>query len=165
MRRCIVEDAGMGIYQSDLETIFESFIQGDNSIKKVIGGTGLGFMISKSIAKQMGGNIDVESELGKGSTFTFSAIFHEINEGDRHVVVSEIYENQKSLGGFNVRVAEDDVVGRLLIQMLADNQGWHVAFAENGEEVLSKLPDDEFDVILMDIQMPLEWLFSDAQYS
>lgn len=159
----IIKDTGIGLSKTDQSIIFESFMQGDSSRKNVIGGTGLGLSISKGIAKQMGGNIDVESHLGVGSTFTFSVVYQSISEQSfimkAHNVNKHfnepIHQNNPEQKSIKLLVAEDDAVGRLLIQRLADTRGWQVYFAKNGEEVLKTLPKLAINIILMDVQMPL----------
>ncbi len=152
-----VKDTGIGMTPSDLEHIFDSFNQGEYTKINVVGGTGLGLSISKSIAEQMAGTLQVESKIGVGTTFTFTAPFEEIIEdhsmGKSQGAIDEQIE--LPLRSIHLLVAEDDAVGRILVQKLAELQNWHVEFAENGEEVLMKLSSADFDMILMDVQMPI----------
>ena len=153
----IITDTGIGLNKADQSIIFESFMQGDSSKKNVLGGTRLGLSICKGIAKQMGGTIDIKSHLGVGSTFTFSVVFQSVDENSLVIKPhnSMVYQKHNEVNNIKLLVAEDDAVGRLLIQRLADTRGWHVYFAENGEEVLRTLPNLDIDIILMDVQMPL----------
>lgn len=125
-------------------------------ISNIVGGTGLGLSISKGIVKQMGGTIEAKSTLGVGSTFTLKISLKEVESSSTAVRTTETNEELKNqpVKPITMLVAEDDTVGRLLIQKLAETKGWQVHFAENGEEVIKKLPDLDINIILMDVQMP-----------
>jgi signal transduction histidine kinase/CheY-like chemotaxis protein len=148
--RFSVTDTGIGIPAGKREQLFEAFTQLDPSYSKRFAGAGLGLAISKKLVELMGGEIMVASEPGKGSTFTFTVRFkeaeHEGTEPD-HLTLSDIPR-------MAVLLAEDNPVNRLFLRRALDKAGHEVTEAENGREVLERLLERDFDMILMDIQMP-----------
>lgn len=151
--RFAVTDSGIGISKEGQDKLFKSFSQADSSTTRKYGGTGLGLAISKSLCEMMDGEIGVESELGKGSTFWFTAVF------ERHDDKTEAGEKAKDLFKKPARVlsvllAEDNVINQKVAMVNLQKLGHKVQLAKNGLEALELFKMDSFDVILMDIQMP-----------
>jgi len=147
----IVEDSGIGIGEAKLEKIFEGFHQEDDSIVRKYGGTGLGLMITKEIVDQMKGEIIVDSKKGKGSKFTILLSFKKSNQNlDQNEISRDV-----SLNGLNILVAEDNEVNSFYLKTILEQDGCIVSLAKNGQEVIEFCKKQEFDLILMDIQMPI----------
>ena len=149
--RFCVSDTGIGFDSSKEEDVFKKFVQADDSIARKHGGTGLGLFITKELVEKMGGKISAYSEPGVGSIFTV-----ELNliKGQAQHVISK--ENYKSLlKGKKVLFAEDNAVNSLYLKTLLEKNNILVKSAENGEEAVSYCRNERFDVILMDIQMPI----------
>ena len=147
----IVEDSGIGIGEAKLEKIFEGFHQEDDSIVRKYGGTGLGLMITKEIVDQMKGKIIVDSKKGKGSKFTILLSFKKSNQNlDQNEISRDV-----SLNGLNILVAEDNEVNSFYLKTILEQDGCIVSLAKNGQEVIEFCKKQEFDLILMDIQMPI----------
>lgn len=149
----IVKDTGIGIPEGNLENIFEIFTQVDESNTRKFGGTGLGLAITKQLVEKMNGNIHVESELGKGSIFTITL---PINKNSNvELPTLEIKEENNNLSEVSILLAEDDLINQKVIGSLLENQGYKVDFAVNGEEVITKAQDKKYNIILMDISIPI----------
>ena len=149
-----VSDTGEGIAEDKLDAIFDVFIQADSSLRKKHSGTGLGLAISRQLVNMMGGEIGVESELGKGSTFHFTAWF------DRaRTETSEIEKSGRMKPEalhLNILLAEDNSMNRKYLIHFLTMFGHTIVTAVNGIEVLDilKARGREIDLVLMDIQMP-----------
>jgi signal transduction histidine kinase/ActR/RegA family two-component response regulator len=156
-----VADTGIGIPPEKQRLIFESFVQADGSTTRRYGGTGLGLSISSRLARLMDGRLWVESDLGRGSTFYFSAqIEKPIGlEESRQPEQITLHSRTKKLTDkvehpLHVLLAEDNHVNQQLATELLQMRGHVVQLAGNGTEVLEALERESFDVILMDVQMP-----------
>jgi PAS domain S-box-containing protein len=150
-----VTDTGMGIPEDKLETIFESFVLGEDVLTKRYGGTGLGLAISKQLVELMGGTIQVSSVLGEGSRFVFTVPYEPAVLPDPQERDTPEPASKASNVRLRVLVAEDERTNRLLAVRLLQKAGHEVRAVENGEQVLAALREDPFDVVLMDIQMPV----------
>jgi two-component system sensor histidine kinase/response regulator len=158
-----VRDTGIGISEEHLEDIFKPFVQADNSMTRKFGGTGLGLTISKNICESLGGALTVTSVLGKGTTF--SAVIpvgdlRGVSMGDRPPAagqgdIVDSREGKTNLNGVRVLLVDDGETNRKLIQLFLARQGAQVEVAENGELAVASTMSHEFDVILMDMQMPV----------
>lgn len=150
-----VQDTGMGIAQEKIPSLFHPFIQGDTSTTRKFGGTGLGLAITQRLAGLMGGEVGVTSELGKGSTFWFTA---HLKIG-KPVMPTKIEESgsllRKRAIKSSILLAEDDPVNREVATSLLNDVGLSVDTAQNGQEALDKARVNQYDLILMDIQMPV----------
>ncbi len=152
-----VTDSGIGMSEDHLEHLFTPFEQADASTTRRFGGTGLGLAISSNLAGLMGGEINVESQVGEGSTFAMHLPLAEVTPPIQHETGST--ENQGAqLEGIRVLAAEDVEINRTILEDLLENEGASVIFAENGQLALERLEErgvTAFDVVLMDIQMPV----------
>jgi PAS domain S-box-containing protein len=150
-----VKDTGIGIRKENLEMIFESFTQGSNDTTRKYGGTGLGLSITKQLIELQGGNISVSSEMDKGSTFTFNLKFKTGSspKGSK----KETDENNGQdypLKGTRVLLVEDNVFNQVLAKKILENWQCDVDLAENGKIATEKAVENNYDIILMDIQLP-----------
>ncbi|NVK28467.1 MAG: response regulator [Flavobacteriia bacterium] len=145
-----VEDNGIGIPANQINTIFDEFQQGSTDIHARFGGTGLGLAISKQLVELMNGAIKVTSQEGKGSTFSFSIPF-EI--GHTEEVRKE--QDRTNLEGKKLLLVEDDKMNQFVAERLLKPTGVQVTIVDNGQEAVDICADQTFDIILMDIQMPV----------
>ena len=152
-----VKDTGVGIDKENLDHIFAAFSQARPSITREFGGTGLGLSISKSLVERLGGKISVESEKDKGTTFSFSVKVAIVNEEEQQNSDEEGEKSDASLfpKGINLLIVEDSATLRRLWSKLLLEQGCIVSAAGNGQEALDKCADTKYDVVLMDITMPV----------
>lgn len=159
--RIDVRDTGIGIDSKHFDMIFERFKQADSSVSRKYGGTGLGLPISQRLARLMGGNITVESVLGKGSTFTLMLPVRqeeEIAEADSDQTLShsltETIREQGVKAQKRILLVEDYEGNVVLLSYLLDNIGCPYDVARTGLEALNMWKQRAYDVILMDVQMP-----------
>ncbi|HEY6437500.1 MAG TPA: ATP-binding protein [Ignavibacteriaceae bacterium] len=147
-------DSGIGIPEDKIGDIFEAFRQADSFIERQYGGTGLGLTICKKIVNKMGGNIQVQSTVGKGSNFSFTLPYEVPSSELIHAAHKEMDEYH-SIKKLKILLAEDNIVNQKFFQIVMKNAGHFLMIAENGEEAV-KLADSHknFDIIFMDIQMP-----------
>ncbi|AOW08831.1 PAS domain S-box protein [Flavobacterium gilvum] len=151
-----VKDTGIGIASDKVDEIFMSFTQAEGNITRKYGGTGLGLSITKHLIELQGGSITVESELGKGSTFSFRLPLGIGNDGDVAVKKAQSKWDSKTLEGLRILLAEDQEVNQKLVTKLVQKAGGHIVVAENGQVAVDQLKDDSnFDLVLMDLQMPI----------
>ncbi|WP_018127790.1 PAS domain-containing hybrid sensor histidine kinase/response regulator [Balneola vulgaris] len=149
-----VVDTGIGISNEKLTKIFESFSQADTSTTRKFGGTGLGLTITQLLVELLGGKILVQSAVGEGSEFSVNIPLSYADKED--LAEQPVYNvNTFDISTINLLLVEDHKINRLLIKSLLDQ--WRVKhdWAQNGEEALEKLTNDKFDIILMDVQMPV----------
>lgn len=147
-----VEDTGLGISAEKLDHIFQPFEQEDTSTTRRFGGTGLGLAICKTLAEKMGGSADARSELGKGSLFGFTVLLKKTSEqaaGSEDSVITYVSQGRRIL------LAEDGLVNQRVAIGLLEKRGHHVDLVENGQEALDAVEKNSYDVVLMDIQMPV----------
>jgi hypothetical protein len=138
-----------------MNTIFEGFSQADRTISTNYGGTGLGLTITKKLIELQGGNISVKSKLNQGTSFTFCLTFD--------TVVTEEYKSSKiekahsvyDLNGLHILVAEDNKVNAIILNKFLDKWNVKMDLVVNGEEALEKLATHKYDLILMDLHMPV----------
>jgi PAS domain S-box-containing protein len=148
-----VTDTGIGIPADKHELIFESFTQADASTFRKFGGTGLGLSICKQISRLMKGDIKVTSEQGKGSTFNFIvpliAGAEPCSDDIENYGASEQHNIEKIL------IAEDNIMNQKLIEAYMKKLKRNYVIAENGNDVINKLKAEKFDIVLMDLEMPV----------
>lgn len=149
-----VSDSGIGISNDKLSLIFDSFSQAHhNNANKFFGGTGLGLSITRKITQLMKGEITAESELGVGSKFSLSLTFR---KGNTTPASNSLNSNMSfTLKGFSVIVAEDILANQLLLKHLLKKWEADFVICNNGQEVLDTMKEQHFDLILMDLQMPV----------
>ena len=147
-----VTDTGIGIPKEKIARIFENFQQASSGTSRLYGGTGLGLAIVKQLVESQGGNIRVKSKFNAGSTFSFSLTFKKTNE--KPVSEATLIELDHKIKNIRVLVVEDIALNQLLMKTLLDDFGFHHEIAENGKIAIEKLQKNEFDIILMDLQMP-----------
>ena len=150
----LVMDTGIGIDQDQINAIFEPFVQASHAITKMFGGTGLGLSICKELIEMMRGTMKVVSEPGKGSTFSF-IIPLERTHTPNIVLENHVKLNFKSLGHKQVLLAEDVVLNQFVARKIMESWGFDVTIANNGREAVDLLYQQEFDLVLMDVQMPV----------
>ncbi len=147
-----VTDSGIGIPEDKLETIFQSFQQANARITRKYGGSGLGLSISRKILALMNSSLEVESKVGQGSTFFFRL---ELKMGDPVAPGQDPATlTLKIRKDLNILVAEDNEGNRVLIQSLFKRWGINHTFAHDGLEAIEKISSKEYDMVLMDLQMP-----------
>ncbi len=152
-----VADTGIGIPEDKHEKIFESFSQAESSTARRYGGTGLGLAICRNLAHLMGGSVWVKSEPGKGSTFFFSAPFEPGNE--KNVQCDELKKREAGTENHSkklkILLAEDNSINIMVAEKFLHQLGHTVLSVREGKEAISLLAKDHFDMILMDVEMPV----------
>ena len=148
-----VTDTGIGIPADKHEIIFESFTQADASTFRKFGGTGLGLSICRQISRLMKGDIKVASEPGKGSTFSFIVPLIAGAEPCSEEIVCYDAQEQRAID--KILIAEDNIMNQKLIEAYMKKLNRNYLIAENGKDVIEKLKDEKFDMVLMDLEMPV----------
>ncbi len=154
----VVKDTGIGIPSDKIEKLFKRFSQVDDSHTRQFGGTGLGLVISQKLVELMEGEIDVESEESVGSSFFFTAVFEVtksniklIESKDDHIKTIKL----KKLKHKKILLVEDDLVSRDMLNIILKKKGFQIVTVENGNDAISAFEKEKFDLVFMDINMPL----------
>jgi signal transduction histidine kinase len=147
-----IEDTGIGIPVDRLAAVFDQFEQADNSTTRQFGGTGLGLAISRTLAIMMGGDVQVDSALGEGSTFTVAMTLEECE-----ALVQQEEPEVGELPHFGLRglVAEDNKFNQVVVKSMLERIGITVDLAENGAEALELFDRNHYDLVFMDVRMPI----------
>ncbi len=150
-----ISDTGIGILPQKMDHVFDCFYQADGSFTRRFGGTGIGLSISKKLINLMGGEIWVQSEVGKGSTFHFTIKVDKVEKAlpSAEPVEPEVVVLERKT--FNVLLVEDNIINQKVTSMILENEGHKALIANNGVEALDILASEkDIDLVLMDIQMP-----------
>ena len=151
----MISDTGIGIPKEKHATIFESYMQAATDTSRQFGGTGLGLAICKNLVDLQGGTLSFTSEAGAGSTFMFTLPFGVTEKLPESPKKSETSDYSSALEGKKVLVAEDNKINFFVVNKFLIGWGIKVTHAENGQIALDKLNEEDFDLILMDLQMPV----------
>ncbi|MCP4345765.1 MAG: response regulator [Desulfobacterales bacterium] len=162
---CSVTDTGVGIPEDRMNLLFHPFSQADASTTRKHGGTGLGLAISRQLAEMMGGEAGVESKEGVGSTFWFTAVLEkseaeietpkpESNKLKPDEKVSPDSDFHFPVSDIRILLVEDNPVNQKVVRAILENFGFFFDIANNGKQALKILKENDYDLVLMDIQMP-----------
>ena len=150
-----VTDSGRGMSESQRLKIFEEYQQNELNDHRVYGGAGLGLAIVKRLVEAMNGNISVKSELNKGASFFVEIPFEKKSKLKKQVIIPEKGNNKNiDLEGKNILVADDDLMNQTIVAHILKKEKVNVTIVNDGLEALSKIENEVFDVVLLDINMP-----------
>jgi CheY-like chemotaxis protein len=169
-----IADTGIGMSEATQQGLFERFHWGDASLTRKQSGSGLGLEISRSLARLMGGELSARSQLGQGSVFTLSLQTPWATLSSAHATASATTEGVHPVAepldpataseSLRVLVAEDHPVNRKVVGLLLQSMGHQVSFAEDGQQALTQASQSDFDLVLMDIHMPVMDGLSSARH-
>jgi CheY-like chemotaxis protein len=157
-----VSDTGIGIAENKIDTIFENFQQASSGTSRIYGGTGLGLAIVKQLVEGQNGTISVKSTLGQGSEFSFQLTFRKTHASIEPIEDSIALDTE--FKDINVLVVEDIALNQLLMRTLLDDFGFTCDIASNGQIAIEKLQTAVYDIVLMDLQMPVMNGFEATEY-
>jgi len=157
-----VSDTGIGISKNKIEHIFENFQQATSGTSRIYGGTGLGLAIVKQLVEAQNGSIHVSSKLGEGSVFSFILGFQTTTREAE--LDAGIVELNPAIKNIKVLVVEDILLNQLLMRTLLDDFGFERDIASNGRIAIEKLETNSYDIVLMDLQMPIMNGFETTEY-
>ena len=150
-----VKDTDVGINADRLDQIFDGFEQEGSDTTRKYGGTGLGLTIIKRFIEGQGGSIKVKSEKGKGTEFNFSIPFEKVSP-EESSQNGQHWSESTPLRHFNLLLAEDNIMNQLVLKKVLEKWDHNVKLVTNGEEALAEMEANEYDLVLMDIQMPIK---------
>ncbi len=163
--RFSVTDTGIGLSEEQASKLFQPFTQADTSTSRRFGGTGLGLVISQRLVQLMGGAISLTSKLGTGTTFIVdiptdvaaaSASLIDATSTDiSHDAASSAEDVTARLRGKRVLIAEDNMINQEIVNAMLEDYGLNITFADNGQEAVKRATDNIYDLIFMDVQMPI----------
>ncbi len=157
-----VSDTGIGLSKEQVSSLFQPFTQADTSTSRKFGGTGLGLAISKRLVELMGGHISLESEKGRGSTFSCTIPMQTApemlmaygREGEMELVLEEETTQLSHIKGKKVLIAEDNLINQEIAAAMLEEFELKLDFVDNGQEAVEKVQEKHYDLIFMDLQMP-----------
>ena len=154
-----IEDSGIGISEEKLKVIFEPFVQGDLSYNKKYQGTGLGLSICQRFVNLMGGSLEINSQIGKGTIVLLTLQFDKIEFDKKEMKIekkrNENEESDKEYKEKKILIVEDNKINAETLKLFLKEKNYNVDIVENGLEAFNRLYKVEYDLILMDIQMPI----------
>jgi signal transduction histidine kinase/CheY-like chemotaxis protein/HPt (histidine-containing phosphotransfer) domain-containing protein len=150
----IVKDTGIGIAKEKLSQIFENFTQAEQHITSKYGGTGLGLSIAKYLVEIQGGHIQVISEIGKGSSFSFTLAFEKSMEQAQHIAHADYLDQEIDLSDLKILVVDDNMINQKVATYELENWGIQVDTVASGEDAIEKVSSSAYHLVLMDIAMP-----------
>ena len=150
-----VSDTGIGISEECIKSVFEPFVQAEGTYTRRFQGAGLGLSIVRRLVKLLGGDVAIESTLGEGTTIYVSLPFKLPSGGQGQIdqevrVIAPVAETS-----WRILLAEDDTISLITAKRMLEKSGYSVTAAKNGQEALQRLAEEDFDLILMDVQMPV----------
>ncbi|UII21340.1 PAS domain-containing hybrid sensor histidine kinase/response regulator [Fulvivirga ligni] len=160
----IVSDTGIGMDEGFKERLFENFSQEDPGITRKYGGTGLGLAISRRLIHLLNGDLEIESEKGRGTTITLTVPLELGVKAEEIEEAPKSDTEEKALEGLKILLVEDNEFNRLLATTLLTNHGAQVTEASEGKEATGLVKAQSFDIILMDIQMPVMNGYDSTKY-
>lgn len=149
-----IKDNGIGIPKEKIATIFDSFTQGSVEINRTFGGTGLGLSIVKKIVELLGSEITLESDVNQGSVFCFDLILEKSAIISSNELPSNEEKSLENLQGKSVLLVEDNKINQMITQKMLENKGMICTIIDNGEEAISELAKNNYDLVLMDVHLP-----------
>lgn len=162
--RFSVKDTGIGIHPEKLKTIFERFTQAEESTTRRFGGTGLGLNIVKQLIELHGAEIHVKSKQKRGSEFFFVLTYKKVNQAEKTAKKAAKTLTGDNLGKLKILLCEDNVLNQELAKNVISNFGFKLDIAENGAEGIDLLSKNKYDVVLMDLQMPVKDGYQTTEY-
>jgi CheY-like chemotaxis protein len=150
-----VKDSGIGIPEKSMNSIFESFTQASSETTRKFGGTGLGLTIVKRIIELQGGTIQVKSKEGQGTSFIFTIEMDIAAVIPPAITAPEVKTTGVSLSDLRILIVEDNKINQLVVKKIVGEWQCSLEFADNGKIAVEKAGETKFDLILMDIQMPI----------
>jgi PAS domain S-box-containing protein len=150
-----VHDTGIGMSEETTTKLFTVFTQADGATTRKFGGSGLGLAISRQLARMMGGDITVTSEAGKGSTFRLTFKAQEAAPAAATAPTPKVEPSKRTLRGLRVLLTDDNAINRQVIKLFLAPQGCDIVEATNGKEALDRIAQSAFDLVLLDVHMPV----------
>lgn len=152
----MVKDSGIGINEDQQKHLFTPFFQADNQGKRIFEGTGLGLSICKELAALMGGTVGVKSKPGEGSSFWFTFLAEEVKEISQEIQPKKVVVPREGKGkNLNILIAEDKKLNQKVLNIMLKGMGHNVSFSCNGKSAFEAFKPGLFDLIIMDIEMPV----------
>ena len=145
-------DTGIGIPEEKMETVFDSFSQGSIEINRKYGGTGLGLTIVKKLIDILGGKIELESKVGKGSSFSFDLSF---KIAEQNQLLEKVIDYDETiLQNKKVLLIEDNKINQMITKKMVENKGMTCEVIDNGEDAIEAVKNNTYDLVLMDVHLP-----------